>query len=501
MKKRILSLLTALCLMLTLAPAALAVDVEDVSVDDQIVVEVPETDAADPTEEPEVAPIEEAPAEKVPAGEPAEETTAEKPAMPSVYALDGDSSAQVELLAQDGTSKGQCDLNEACRTAIGSDTIKLLSDIVVTPTAFRDGMYAGIGVGCSLDLNGHTLTINNDNNISAGYIFGIVAMYETDYSGTIQNGKVVLNFSATDNTLTYGIFAGGEKGLTIKNIEIVTTENNTATGGVLFNFAGSFADGYEQKIENSVIDVGGSAISALSPELNYTTFKVVSGSYKNLYSGNSLPADVATQEGSSAMTTNPDGVAEGTTVVTSTDTTAMIVENGNAYLYDTLQDAVDAVENGRGSDGDTPATITLLKDTEEKVTLKTDTKFNILPADGITNSATYKTEDGYEVKTDPETGTVSVAPIAVNRRDPDPLHIGAHCGRRNGRSDGCRSTGNRHSECHLEQQRRECGDCKQRRCHRCRGGYCHNYRGFHRGWRENRHMRRDCQGCGLSRHT
>ena len=64
MKKRFLSLLTALCLMLALAPAALAVDVEDIPVDGQIVADVPETDVTDPAEEPEAAPVEETPAEE-----------------------------------------------------------------------------------------------------------------------------------------------------------------------------------------------------------------------------------------------------------------------------------------------------------------------------------------------------------------------------------------------------------------------------------------------------
>lgn len=72
MKKRFLSLLMALCLMLTLAPAAFATDVEDVPVDGQIVADVPETDAADPVEEPEAALVEETPAEE-PVEEPVEE--------------------------------------------------------------------------------------------------------------------------------------------------------------------------------------------------------------------------------------------------------------------------------------------------------------------------------------------------------------------------------------------------------------------------------------------
>ena len=91
------------------------------------------------------------------------------------------------------------------------------------------------------------------------------------------------------------------------------------------------------------------------------------------------------------------------------------MENGNAYLYDSLADAVAAVESGRGASGDTPAAITLLKTTDETVTIDPDTKFTVKPIsddETIQNNATFETEDGYEV-TVGEDGQVSAQPIPV----------------------------------------------------------------------------------------
>ena len=98
---------------------------------------------------------------------------------------------------------------------------------------------------------------------------------------------------------------------------------------------------------------------------------VESGNIENLYSGNAYSGrNVAVN--STSKTIEVDGVTG--TVIVSPDTTSIIVDDGNTYLYDTLQDAVDAV--------DAHGTIYLLKQPSDgKVTVPEKAGFRIVPFD------------------------------------------------------------------------------------------------------------------------
>ena len=141
--------------------------------------------------------------------------------------------------------------------------------------------------------------------------------------------------------------------------------------------------------------------------------EVESGCYNGLDTSDSYLIEIPANSESITV----DGVEK--TVITSKDTTALIVEDGNAYLYDSLADAVAAVESGRGASGDTPAAITLLKTTDETVTIDPDTKFTVKPISedaGIENNATFETEDEAAAYAEANGGTADGA-AAVSTSD------------------------------------------------------------------------------------
>ena len=96
---------------------------------------------------------------------------------------------------------------------------------------------------------------------------------------------------------------------------------------------------------------------------------VVSGSYPTIEDNNS--DRITIPEGSEKLSNNPDGVSG--SVVTSSETTAMIVRDGHAHLYDSLQEAVDSLP----ADSEDTPTVYLMKETNETVTLPSDTPFKL----------------------------------------------------------------------------------------------------------------------------
>ena len=267
MKKRLLSLLTALCLMLTMVPAAFAVDAEDVPVDDQIVAEVSE-EVADPVEEP-AAPVEDEPVEEAPAPveeEPAEEPAEEEPVVeepaeepveePVAEEPVAEESIEEETEGWDGTTTEAIPSNGEISTAAqlaqlaedvnngknASGTFTIVADIDLngqnfTPIGTRSKPFKGTLTANEL-ADGEYPTISNAN-INHGDSVRNVGVIGVIDGGTVEN----LNFSnitvvstaekSPSNFLdkeesTTGIVAGTLNSGTIRNV--IVEDNCSVTG-------------------------------------------------------------------------------------------------------------------------------------------------------------------------------------------------------------------------------------------------------------------------------
>lgn len=290
--------------------------------------------------------------------------------------------ASEEIVAQRLSPDGQTVLEEytdlqtalndaqssAGQSADTMQIVKLVRDIELNTTEYYGGsFYCGFMLESScLDLNGHVINIKHDGDTS-GTVCGGVISGKTSGS-IIKNGVIQLDFS-NSGTMTAGLFSISEHSVEISNVELVAMNSRVAfTGGIIARDHHNGA----LRVENSVIDVNGSALSGFG--YNTTTIEAVSGTFKNLYGNNTtLPQGVGKPDGSEYLSISA-GIDENKTVITSEDTTAMVVEGGNAYLYDTLQDAVDA--KGHSESG-SPTTIQLMKKTNEELTVGKNSSFTL----------------------------------------------------------------------------------------------------------------------------
>lgn len=186
----------------------------------------------------------------------------------------------------------------------------------------------------------------------------------------------------------------------LDGVAFISANEQSLTNGICINGKYNGAVGFK----NCVVDlnVSGSTFTNFPSGGDVYSADIESGSYKNLPNNDSKVSIKGTK-----LTTLPDGVSEYTTVITSDATTAMIVKGGNAYLYDTLQDAVDAVD----ADG----TIQLLKQpTEQKVVVPDNPKFSIsaFVDDVDTSELPLETSDGKKVVVGTG-GTVEVVDISA----------------------------------------------------------------------------------------
>ncbi len=251
----------------------------------------------------------------------------------------------------------QADLNSLEYRNITDETLTLVQDVTLEMVATgTPGVYTGLSLTRSnLDLNGFTLTLVLPSSASnVMMVTGISCV-----NSNIQNGMIIFESSATiqpDYGMNYLIFAM-EPPIRLENVEL-SASNSALTAGVGLMLGQSTSTA----LINCVIDVGESnAVSVTEPTGTPTqngTVSLESGSYKNLPTDSDDHIVV-----SGSKLEGLERVDENTTVITSDATTAIIVDNGNAYLYDTLQDAVDAAS--RRADDSGNVEIQLLKQPED----------------------------------------------------------------------------------------------------------------------------------------
>lgn len=273
----------------------------------------------------------------------------------------------------------------------------LKSDITVPIKEASGTAYAILDLNIAgLDLNWHTIKVTGNVSTEAQLIY-LIPVSQTSQIEFIKNGSIVFDCTLPKSAdYVAGIYLLRQGPLVLENLELVADESSNLKVGIL---GGGFEHVDDHLLKNCVVDVGGQAVG--TQNTGEWTMKLESGSYTNMPSDENSNIII-----SGSPHTDINGVDEGTTVVTSTATTAMIVKDGNAYLYDTLQDAVDAV--------DADDTIQLLKQPEdEKVIVPDNLQFSIKAFDNSevsTDSINLETSDGKQVIID-ENGTVEVVDI------------------------------------------------------------------------------------------
>ena len=287
-------------------------------------------------------------------------------------------------------------------TNLTGKRLVLLQDIEISlQTISMKGseMASGLYIACDFDLGGHTVTITGSSNT---LITSAIAMQSSSDvisdRVAITNGDIICNFTSNSSML-YGIMASTTSDTyVLDGVAFISANEQSLTNGICINGKYNGAVGFK----NCVVDlnVSGSTFTNFPTGGYVYSADIESGSYKNLPNNDSKVSIKGTK-----LTTLPEGVDDDTTVITSDATTAMIVKGGNAYLYDTLQDAVDAV--------DTNDTIQLLKQpTDEKVIVSDNPQFSIKAfGEGIdTGKLPLATGDGREVVIG-ENGAVEVVNI------------------------------------------------------------------------------------------
>ena len=357
--------------------------------------------------------------------------------LPSAFAAEAEipSNAIAVLYNEDGEIEGTYTSPEQISSMPVVDAnfcLKLLKDISLPVIPFNELGYAGLSMGDDsiLDLNGCILTFTgpNDSSSQSGLVMGIVS----DSTITVKNGTIKMNTGgSSEDSCAYAIFKTGQDS-TFENLEILSSSETTLKGAVAFAQWNA-----ENTFTNCTIDVGDVPPISFFPAGNTSDDKIliVSGSYKNLYTdtddSSTLPENVALKEGSTKQSIGIDSVSSD--IITSPSTTALIVQDGNAYLYDTLQDAVNAASKraSNGEDGTKVAKIQLLKQPEEMlVTLPEDVPELIFqslstegtPSTSIDFSKINMADSEGNTITVSEDGTTAIAVASVSL-DRDSLHL------------------------------------------------------------------------------
>lgn len=234
-------------------------------------------------------------------------------------------------------------------------TVMLLDDLIINADGITSaGLLIGSNTSDSpsvLDLGGHTITVT-----------GTMAIL---VSGTSHSPIVVRNGNISINSSNASAITCIDGSLTLSEITLTASDNVTNAAGVIGNIAGASAT--QIYIENSIFNLGTGNTDIMDSGSGNNKTTIVSGQFGNL-NINSDTDNIELANGSSTLS-GLDGVSG--TVITSDATTAIIVDNGNAYLYDTLQDAVDAAS--RRADDSGNVNIQLLKQpTDAEVRLPDD---------------------------------------------------------------------------------------------------------------------------------
>ena len=323
-----------------------------------------------------------------------------------------------------GASQKYNNLQAAFEAAGVDGYVLMLQDCDIPLSVRYNDAITGAYFACkTFDLGGNELTVTwpQDQEVAEDTVYSALCVYsdniDTDAeAGVIKNGKITI--SGSDNLegkFPYfaSIYCTNRLKMRYENLELAKTENAPMTHGVIFSFASTLGDGdsSDHTFKNCVVKLGENVPTAYSflkeliedwPE----EIATVTGNFECLNAANS---DNMLFKYDESQKKEIEGIG---IVITSDETTAMIVENGNAYLYDTLQEAVNAAENGKGGTEETPATITLLKNTEESVRISDNANFKIQQSEDAKFNGTLTTESGLVGEVDAD-GNITTKPATI----------------------------------------------------------------------------------------
>lgn len=251
-------------------------------------------------------------------------------------------------------------LSDISQDKAHSYNVRLLRDAEIEVDSIGIMIFGSMGEkSVEFDLGGHTLTATGNGMVIA----------TTGNNAFVKNGILQLNGTGLQGIVnTNGVTS-------VENVVIKAAENVTNAVGMAVNLLG--AHGGDIRIKNCVVLLGESNTDLKNGDDNTRKITIESGQFSEdpITEG---PGGIKYADGSNALATNPDGVTG--TVIASDATTAIIVDDGNAYLYDTLQDAVD--DAAKRADAEGKVDIQLLKQPES-----TEVKLPVnVQADSITIS-------------------------------------------------------------------------------------------------------------------
>ena len=274
-----------------------------------------------------------------------------------------------------------------------STTVTLLNNVTVT---VNEGEYAAFSMlRAVLDLNGYTLAIGGAGE-------EVISGIAPSYGCIIKNGTISVSIPLTTLFINMGAHQ-----LLVENVTVEATK--PIEYGIAFPYG---QDASLMTFSNCVMNENIRQICLCEGDSSARTQGILlkSGHYSGV--PDSLPAYIKI----GTVVEGLSGITEGV-VYKSDDTTAIIVDDGNAYLYDSLQDAVDAAEPEE--------TIQLLRQPgDQSVTVPTNAYFRIVSFDGASadvGAITFATEEGYQVIVDKdgwvyvEEADIPVTDISLNR--------------------------------------------------------------------------------------
>lgn len=231
------------------------------------------------------------------------------------------------------------------------NTLHILDSINVSGTVYVDGSDT------TVDLHENTLTVSGMTEDGA-------VSFDCPGGSTIQNGNVVLGAPDDEDAETPdAVIKGGQDDVNIKNVNVKTEDD--------VEVKAAFSTGHGTiTVENSVVDVGDAPVFGENMNAGpNVTGNAVSGVFYGPMNGEDDAFDVKIGQKYDLPSTGgqPSDDPSGTpgtgepakktpTVIVSDSTAAVVVDkDGNVKLYDSLEDAKEAVGTG--------AVVNVVKDT------------------------------------------------------------------------------------------------------------------------------------------
>ncbi len=277
--------------------------------------------------------------------------------VPTVYASEPDETNSVAIgyNASGEPIEYFQDLDTVYAAAKDVKRIELCKDITVK-TSKKSGLSISSGISWGstsvFDLNGHTITVQYEEVEDLVLYYSGIDVTSHGDPVTIQNGTILLDIpsgwqpNAPLGTAGISIFGNGGVPIYIEKIEMRLTDGadlSAKVAGIMLCDQGNSNTG-NVVLNNNVIAVGDPPLNYWSEAAGDGKVTVESGYFENSSTG--LDGDhIVLGSGSESFEIGDVAGLDGT-VIAPPNTTTVIVRDNEVLFYDSLQDAVNDAKNG-----------------------------------------------------------------------------------------------------------------------------------------------------------